>query len=301
MLNELEFGPPQTRDGPMLLQHFSQALLGLPKAQFVIARDNKRNGQAIGGASIRVIPLKNGTIEGRFLIFVAPEFRNRGVGTRLLEIIEKVALEKGAEQLKAGISIQVGGKTATRCQKFGLEPLEVTKTHQADIKNVINYVDEVWDKMVSLHIVPENRCVVELADADTKALVSLLISEIGGIPEHFRRSLDGPNAEYHDKYSSVALSPTDGKPVGALLVKHLGDTIEASIMAVKRAYQLDWVTISLSRHLTQSIKSHSNIKYYIYQTHPGLSKRTYAFSGNVGAVIIEEKAFFGKHLKHKAE
>jgi GNAT superfamily N-acetyltransferase len=220
------------------------ALEGTPEATFTVATDAV-TGAVAGIAALRVFADR----VGRFLLFVAQDYRRRGCGTALMESVLNMARSARVTRLLTGRSSDATADddgTLAALAFLGVRGLSVTQEivrYRAELKSALAVLGPLYRRYDRGPANSHRARIVTADQVDARALAAFVVRHVGGIPEKVAERLRGHGPAYCRATSMVAL--VDNAIVGTQLALTQGHEMFIETRAVEVAHRGGGVNLAL--------------------------------------------------------
>jgi hypothetical protein len=259
----------------MLLPDFRDA------AQSVVAVDGQHGlviGAAAAAGAFRRQPLDG---PGVGLHVIAP-CRRCGVGTTLLQHLERAAMAAGARALYSANRVELGGEEMQRWQQFGFAVCATVEEHLLPLDQFEPRLGPLVERMHQQGRIPADAQIIPLYRANHAAVLQLHLNHMGGDRGDLVRKLRGAGAgAFHPRYSRVLMMCDIVK--GCILA-HRGDKDTAIVDAdiVDRSLRGGWANIWLKLESTRGARR-LGIKQFHFTTFDHYTD-TRSFARKLGGV-----------------
>jgi GNAT superfamily N-acetyltransferase len=225
-------------------------------------------------------------------VHVIPPHRRRGVGRKLLECLETVAVAGHARALYSASRVETGSEAEHVWSKLGFSRHDSVETQRLPLDDFEPRLAPLLERMRSR--IPASAEIIPLYRSNLPAVLQLHRDNLGGDRAEIYRKLRGHGvAAFHPRYSRVLL--VDGRVAGCILA-HRKDAETAVVDAdiVDPALRGGWANVWLKLEATRGALR-LGIKNFEYTTFDHYAD-TRSFTKKLGGVTIETKALMMKML-----
>lgn len=211
----------------------------IDSAHTCVAVDRDRQ-LIIGGAAaapmLRLQPFPGPGV----VLHVIPPCRRRGVGSTLLQHLEKAAQTSPAKVLYAASRVDTASYEMAAWQRLGFQPCERVEEHLLPVDGIAARLVPIVERMRTHGRIPANARVVPLYKADRSAVLQLHLDQMGGNRTELTQKLRGQvSGAFLPRQSRVLL--IDGKVQGCLLASRTcKETIVVDANIVHPSLRGDW-------------------------------------------------------------
>jgi GNAT superfamily N-acetyltransferase len=245
----------------MLLPDMNEAAVRL------VAVDDQHQlviGAAAATRSHRLQPLAGPGIS----IHVIAPCRRHGVGTTLLQHLERAAKSRGAKALYGAKRVDHGSEEMRGWEWLGFRPCQTVEEHVLPITQIEARLGPLVDRMRAQGRIPPTARVVPLYQADRAAVLQLHLDYMGGDRGELEPKLQGrgPGA-YLPRQSRVLV--VDNQVKGCLLARRTGKetiTVEANIVEpdLRGGWANAWLKLEAFRGAPFGVKEFRFISFDHY-------------------------------------
>lgn len=288
-MSHFSIQPARQDDLPYLKKHLKQALIGEPPSRFWVARQNE-TGKTIGAVSLRHLRGKEGN-RHYFLISVDEGERRKGIGTALLQEIVTQARQQNSMILAAGKNVSPESGEATFFESRQFQVVQRRTYFETTVANYAAVFERKASKISDTGLREFPGQIVTLDKADTKEVIALLLSQLGGIADIYKARIQDPAHGYLPDVSFVGI--INGRVAGAILGRKQEDSVHVDVFATYPPFRGHWLPQLLMRSVFDFCNANGVPTVY-YEADSDLHPTTVDLAQKVGGKAISEKLIYGR-------
>jgi len=249
-------------------------------------------GRVIGAAgksrALRVEPPEGPGVT----VHVILPWRGLGVGRRLMECIEAVAVDEHVRALYSMRRVEFGSEAEQAWCKLGFSRHETVETQRLPLDEFEPRLAPLLERMQSR--IPANAQIIPLYRSNLPAVLQLHLDNLGGDRGEVYRKLRGNGvAAYHPRYSRVLL--VDDRVVGCILAHRKdGETAIVDADIVDPTLRGGWANVWLKLDATRGALR-LGIRNFEYTTFDRYAD-TRSFTKKLGGITVETTVLMMKRL-----